>query len=242
MADVNVILPDDRRHDMRMFNQFVLIERHDATEEAAERLIDEILPRRCIRRRHSTMNLGEIVQEESVEDQNAANMPAQIPAKRRRLSMDARIYIAPPEVRPAIHTLRQTDGVVNYCSSFHSIQQKKAHVVAVSPLSEASTSASTNQEMNLSISLSEPRVDITTQNGTFDAPWDITAEINDIEPENSAGNENDPSNMQMKNVDATKNKNRDETVEKETLAQMEQNLQRLRESLGKFFVKVFFFY
>lgn len=128
LDEVNADLPQNRQHDMRLFNHFVHIQRHNATEEAAERVIDRKIPRRRILRRHSTMNLGEVVQPDVADvadlpDQNLelavqndlpaenVELPEQNARKKRRASVDARIYLAPPEIRSAIQTLRQSDGV-----------------------------------------------------------------------------------------------------------------------------------
>lgn len=239
LSDANIGRPADQKHDMRIFDQFVLIPRHDAAEEAAEKVIDQTLPRRRIRRRHSMMNLAEVVEEEgAVQMQNVADVPAQVHAKKRRFSMDARTYLAPPEMHSAIDTFRQTDGVMKYNSSFHSVKQKQANVVAIGAFSVASTSTNTNRESssNSNISPIEQSANITIENtDTGDALMDITNNIN------VAVHEMEPSDISMENIGENEDSTASVSEETLTLAQMEENLRKLRERLGKF-DSVFLYY
>lgn len=154
LADINVGLPDDRKHESGIFNPYVVLERHNQTEEAAQKLIDEILPRRRIQRRHSTLDVAEIVNEDDGEVQNVVDLstpppPPPPPAKRRRVSMDVRSYFAPLEVRSVIQSIRQTGGALNYRSTFHSTQQRQKHVAAIAT-SSTTTSSEANSSPNLS--------------------------------------------------------------------------------------------
>lgn len=244
VADANIGRRPNDQYDMGIFNQFVLMQRHDATEAAAQKLIDQMIPRRMVRRRHSMMNLAEIVDEERDEMPHVAPLPTQVPAKRRRASMDARTYLAPPEVRPAIDTLRQIDGVLNYRSSFHSVKRKQANVAAIGSFADVNTNinTSTNEETNSFSNMpsSEHNVDIIMENAdTGDAIMDNISDSGTICPENVADGEAEPMIVDMENIGA----NNDSTASlgKETLEQMEENLRRLRESLGKFYDSVFVF-
>lgn len=156
LADANFGLPDDKKHGMRMFNQFVHIQlNYDVEKKVKDFMdkIDRIIPRRRIQRRHSVLNLGEVLPNNQVEAQNAvlpvqnAVLPLQnavrTPFRKRNASVDARMYLAPPEMQSTINLLRQKDGVLKYESSFHSVQQKRARVAGIGPSTSTSTSTST---------------------------------------------------------------------------------------------------
>lgn len=179
--------------------------------------IDRTIPRRRIQRRHSMLNLGEVLENNQVEAQNAVlpaqnavlpmpneNLPVGKPPKKRSASVDARMYLAPPEMQSTINLLRQKDGVLNYQSSFHSVHQKRARVVEIGTYSGLSTS-------------------------TVDAVLDTT---NDIGSENQVQS----SNVRMENAGALTVS----IVNPETMSQMEETLRQLRENLGKFIDPVFF--
>lgn len=217
---------------MRIFNQFVHIDRNDEVEAAAQRLIDEQIPRRRIRRRHSTM-LGEVIPEAGNEPDEQRELVA--PRKKRRESMDARIYVAPPEIRSAIQTLRQSpSGVLNYQSSFHSVRQRQTHIAAIGAISEPSSSS--NLSGHTTALMTDDDDDINDINGTE------AVSIEAISEPSSSSNSSVPTKALMTDdVDDATNVT-ESAVDKgassgvPSLAQMEENLRRLRENLGKFFL------
>lgn len=219
---------------MRLFNSFVHIQRHPATELAIDKEIDKTIPRRCIRRRHSVLNVAEEAQIQNVDDV-AEQVPEQVRAKKRRFSVDARTYLAPPEVRSAIDSFRQKDGVVKYHSSFHSVQQKTVQVVAIGNIPVASTNINMNPEDRplSKISTCEQNVhtiadDNTVDDETFMDIGDVSFNVNETSHEIQS------SDFSMQNVVASIDTNTIVNTEPLTLAQMEENIRQMRIKLGNF--------
>lgn len=209
---------EGERYDMGIFNNFVLIERNVAAEAAADRLINEIFPQRCIRRRHSTLNVAGLVDDDvETQNQNVADSHAQIPnAKRRRASTDSRVYIAPPELRSTIDLVRGTAGVLDYRSTFHSVKDRQARIAG--PASTAGTSTSTSIQTGTSASTKDVEfIDAQTDNSSTVNIDNTNAIADDIHVENAG----------------TSTTNVTPSINPETLRQMEERLLQLRQNLGK---------
>lgn len=122
-------------------------------------------------------------------------LPEQNARKKRRASVDARTYFAPLEIRSTIQTLRQSDGVLNYNASFHSVKRKQAHVAAIKTISEPSTSTSTRCSIS-----SDPTVTtIENDDDTDDVHLDIANDISETGLGNSSGHGTEPSNTDTEN-------------------------------------------
>lgn len=278
LNQVNTGRQDEEKYGIEIFNGFVSIQRHDRTETAAERLIDQTFPRRNINRRHSiSVNVNQPVQPvqavnvfqavnvnqaAEVQDQNAIDADDTIPnvptAKRRRhASVDSRVYIAPPELRPTIDSFRGAGGVLNYRSSFHSVNKKQASIVPIGSIARTSTitsmqsssvdigsfataTATTSTSTNMQLSSFDSSTDISTENANDYDEMEIETNVDDaggISQQNDStdSNTHDEIQTQNSNVDTTNSAAENNTfssVSAEQLKQMEENLHKLRENLG----------